>query len=40
MILHHGQKLYEGSPQGLTRDKAVVEVYLGETVAKRLHRFS
>jgi branched-chain amino acid transport system ATP-binding protein len=39
MILHHGQKLYEGSPQGLTRDKAVVEVYLGETVAKRLHRF-
>ena len=31
MILHHGQKIYEGSVDGLTSDKTVVEVYLGQS---------
>jgi branched-chain amino acid transport system ATP-binding protein len=38
MIMHHGQKIYEGSPAGLTRDNTVVEVYLGERTARRLER--
>ena len=35
MIMHHGQKIYEGSPEGLTTDTTVVEVYLGQ-ISKRL----
>lgn len=35
MIMHHGQKIYEGSTEGLTTDTTVVEVYLGQT-SKRL----
>ena len=31
IILHHGQKIYEGSVDGLTSDKTVVEVYLGQS---------
>jgi branched-chain amino acid transport system ATP-binding protein len=30
VILHHGQMIYEGSSENLTKDKTVVEVYLGE----------
>ena len=30
VILHHGVKIYEGSPEGLAHDTTVVEVYLGE----------
>ena len=29
MIMHHGSKLYDGDPQGIARDEAVTEVYLG-----------
>jgi len=36
MIMHHGSKIYEGSTEGLTKDKTVVEVYLGEGAARRL----
>ena len=36
LIMHHGESIYEGSPQGLTRDARVIEVYLGEGMAKRL----
>jgi branched-chain amino acid transport system ATP-binding protein len=36
MILHHGEKLYEGSPDGVARDATVVEVYLGAGAATRL----
>ena len=36
MILHHGEKLYEGAPEGVARDEAVIEVYLGAGAASRL----
>ena len=36
LIMHHGQKIYEGPADGLVRDKTVVEVYLGERLAQRL----
>ena len=37
MIMHHGERIYEGSPQGLTKDKTVVDVYLGEGASQRLN---
>ena len=36
MIMHHGEKIYEGPPQGLTRDRTVIDVYLGEGASQRL----
>jgi branched-chain amino acid transport system ATP-binding protein len=30
MVLHHGEKIAEGTPQEITINKTVVEVYLGE----------
>ena len=36
MIMHHGEKIYEGSSEGLVRDKTVVEVYLGTGASLRL----
>jgi branched-chain amino acid transport system ATP-binding protein len=36
LIMHHGEKLYEGSPGGLVRDEKVVVVYLGAGAASRL----
>lgn len=35
LVLHHGQKLAEGSPSAVLRDERVVEVYLGGNAAKR-----
>lgn len=29
VVLHFGQKIYDGAPQGLTRDQRVVDAYLG-----------
>ncbi len=39
MIMLHGERIYEGSPQGLTKDKTVVDVYLGEGASQRLSAF-
>ena len=39
MIMHHGEKIFEGAPAGLTRDKTVVQVYLGERSAKLLAKY-
>lgn len=36
LILHHGQKLYEGPPEGVGRDPDVIKVYLGERASRRL----
>jgi branched-chain amino acid transport system ATP-binding protein len=30
MVLHHGEKIAEGTPQQVASNKTVVEVYLGE----------
>lgn len=30
MVLHHGEKIAEGKPEEVSRDKTVIEVYLGE----------
>jgi len=29
VVLHFGQKIYDGAPEGLTRDQRVVDAYLG-----------
>lgn len=36
MILHHGEKIFEGPPGGLVRDRTVIDVYLGEGASQRL----
>ncbi len=36
LIMHHGEKIYEGPPDGLVKDRTVVDVYLGEGASKRL----
>ena len=38
LIMHHGQKLFEGRPADMSRDPEVVRVYLGEKAAARLQR--
>ncbi len=36
MILHHGEKIFEGPPGGLVEDATVVDVYLGAGASERL----
>lgn len=36
MIMHHGEKIYEGSARGLAQNPTVVEVYLGKGATARL----
>ena len=36
IIMHHGEKIYEGQPQGLAGDARVVDVYLGAGASSRL----
>lgn len=36
IIMHHGEKIYEGIPAGLAQDETVRRVYLGESMSKRL----
>jgi len=36
VIMHHGEKIYEGDNKALLSDRKVVEVYLGEGTADRL----
>ena len=36
VIMHHGEKIYEGDSKALLNDRKVVEVYLGEGTADRL----
>jgi len=30
LVLHHGEKIAEGTPEDIARNRTVVEVYLGE----------
>jgi len=39
MILHHGEKIYEGSAEGMVQDRTVVDVYLGAGTSSRLADF-
>jgi branched-chain amino acid transport system ATP-binding protein len=36
MIMHHGEKIYEGDSAGLVKDSTVVDVYLGAGASQRL----
>lgn len=36
MIMHHGERIYEGPPRGLASDRTVIDVYLGEGASQRL----
>lgn len=40
MIMHHGEKIYEGTPGGLAHDETVTRVYLGERMSKRIAGYS
>jgi len=39
IIMHHGSKLFEGSPQDVAKDPTVVDTYLGEGTSQRLNQF-
>jgi branched-chain amino acid transport system ATP-binding protein len=39
MIMHHGEKIYEGSAADMVEDSTVVGVYLGEGTSSRLADF-
>ncbi|MEZ5774066.1 MAG: ABC transporter ATP-binding protein [Hyphomicrobiaceae bacterium] len=36
LIMHHGERIYQGPPGGLVRDRTVVDVYLGAGASERL----
>jgi branched-chain amino acid transport system ATP-binding protein len=38
MIMHHGERIFEGPPKGLSKDRTVVDVYLGEGASQRIAR--
>lgn len=39
LIMHHGEKIFEGLPAQLVNDRTVVDVYLGEGASERLKAF-
>ncbi|MEI9405308.1 ABC transporter ATP-binding protein [Mesorhizobium argentiipisi] len=39
MIMHHGEKIFEGLPTKLLDDRTVVDVYLGQGASERLRSF-
>lgn len=39
IIMHHGKVIFEGPPDAVAEDQAVVETYLGEGTRKRLKKY-
>jgi branched-chain amino acid transport system ATP-binding protein len=39
LIMHHGEKIFEGLPTQLVNDRTVVDVYLGAGASERLRAF-
>lgn len=39
MVMHHGEKIFEGLPGNLVNDRTVVDVYLGQGASDRLRSF-
>jgi len=39
LIMHHGEKIFEGAPRDLVNDSTVVDVYLGKGASERLRSF-
>jgi branched-chain amino acid transport system ATP-binding protein len=39
LIMHHGEKIFEGLPTQLVNDRTVVDVFLGEGASERLRSF-
>lgn len=39
LIMHHGEKIFEGLPRNLVNDRTVVDVYLGQGASDRLRSF-
>jgi len=37
VVLHHGRKIVEGTPQKVINDQAVIEAYLGKRYAKEVN---
>jgi branched-chain amino acid transport system ATP-binding protein len=40
MIMHHGEKIYEGAATGLAQDETVKSVYLGEKMSRRVAEYA
>lgn len=40
IIMHHGEKIFEGAPRALARDETVKRVYLGESMSRRIASYS
>ena len=40
IIMHHGEKIYEGTPSGMSQDETVKRVYLGDSMSKRIAGYS